>query len=156
MTDLARRSLARARAALGVTEHPPGSNRGPEVDGYLRDVGLDASKGAYPWCAAFVSAMVMRTADDHNLPHQFHGSASVRKLLELNKMLEIPGPEPGCIFIHLGEDGHGHAGFVESLAAGGALETIEGNSDAHGSRTGGSVVTGFRRAGYAQHFLVIC
>lgn len=155
MTDLARLTLIRARAALGVTEHPPGSNRGPEVDSYLHDVGLDASKGAYPWCAAFVSAMVMRTAKDHGLPHQFNGHASVHKLLELNSLLVIPNPEPGCIFIHLGQDGHGHTGFVEEVLPDGGFHDISGNSDSHGSRTGGTVCTNLRRAGYAQHWLVI-
>jgi len=155
MTALAAKALELARAAIGATEHPHGSNRGPEVDEYLRAVHLDPEKGNYPWCAAFVSAMIDRAAREVGVTHVFHGSASVSKLLGLNTMLVIEDPEPGCVFIHLNRDGTGHCGFVESIAAGDALETVEGNSDAHGSRTGGSVVAGFRRDGYATHFLMV-
>lgn len=154
MTALAAKALELARAEIGTTEHPRGSNRGPAVDSYALTMGIEPD-GA-PWCARFVSAMVIRAADALSVPKRLRVSSSCKRLIELNEDLAIPSPEPGCIFVHLEQDGvHGHTGFVESLAAGGALETIEGNSDAHGSRTGGSVVTGFRRAGYAQHFLVI-
>jgi hypothetical protein len=157
VTALAAKALELARAAIGVTEHPHGSNRGPEVDDYQRDVGIEPDiVGGKSWCAAFVSSRIKHAALALAAPRKFHGSASCRRLVELNELLEIPTPEPGCVFVHLNADGTGHCGFVESLAAGGALETIEGNSDAHGSRTGGSVVSGFRRAGYATHFLTIC
>ena len=29
------------------------SNRGAEIDGYLRDVGLNPAKGSLAWCVAF-------------------------------------------------------------------------------------------------------
>lgn len=153
MTPLAAKALELARAALGVTEHPAGSNRGPDVDAYLRTVGLNPERGAYPWCAAFVSTMVQRAAADLGVEYRFHVSASCRALASLNLLREHAGPELGDVFVHLNIDGTGHCGFVESIAEGGALETIEGNSDAHGSRTGGSVVAGFRRAGYVTHYL---
>ena len=53
-TALARTVLRVAASQVGVSEVPPGSNRGPEVDGYLRAVGLDPEQWSYPWCAAFV------------------------------------------------------------------------------------------------------
>lgn len=155
MTALAAKALELARARIGVAEHPPGSNRGHEVDAWLRRMGLDPEKGAYPWCAAFLSCMIEDAAKALGVARQFHGSARVRSVLMLNGVLEIPAPESGCVFIHLGQDGKGHTGFVESIAADGTLHTIEGNSDAHGSRTGGSVVAGTRAPAYAQHYLVI-
>lgn len=153
MTQLAAKALELARAAIGVTEHPSGSNRGPEIDGYLRSVHIDPTLGGKPWCAAFVSTKIFEAADDLGVRPMFIGHASCRVLAGINSMRRVPAPEPGCVFVHLNIDGTGHCGFVESIAEGGALETIEGNSDAHGSRTGGSVVAGFRRAGYATHYL---
>lgn len=45
--------LRNARSQIGVMEKPPGSNRGPEVDTYVKRVGCNpADKLA--WCAAFV------------------------------------------------------------------------------------------------------
>lgn len=154
MTALAAKALELARAEIGTTEHPRGSNRGPAVDSYALTMGVEPD-GA-PWCARFVSAMVLRAAAALGAPKKFRGSSSCHRLVELNQDLWLTAPEPGCVFIRIEPDGvHGHCGFVESIAAGGALETVEGNSDAHGSRTGGSVVAGFRRPGYAQHFLAV-
>ncbi len=47
-------ALRVAAEEIGVMENPPGSNRGPKVDQYLRTVGLDPSNGSFAWCAAFV------------------------------------------------------------------------------------------------------
>src|SRR5207237_4769575 len=52
-TDLAAAVLDLARAQIGVREHPLGSNRGPEVDEYVRVTGL-SPKGEFPWCVCFV------------------------------------------------------------------------------------------------------
>jgi len=59
--------LALARAALlaGVREAPPYSNRGPEIDGYLRGCvrgGRPLGVLGVPWCAAFVSWCLWRAA----------------------------------------------------------------------------------------------
>lgn len=53
-SPLVKHSLILAMTQVGVMEDPPGSNRGPKVDEYLRSVGLDPEDGSYPWCAAFV------------------------------------------------------------------------------------------------------
>ena len=39
-----------------VKERPKGSNRGPEVDRYVKTAGLNPENG-YPWCMAFVYTM---------------------------------------------------------------------------------------------------
>src|SRR5689334_590246 len=51
METLQQAALRIALTQLGVKEQPAGSNRGPEVDGYLLTVGLSPG---YAWCAAFV------------------------------------------------------------------------------------------------------
>jgi len=49
------RVLDRATRYLGVSEDPPGSNRGPDIERWQRWAnGLTG----YPWCAAFLCAMV--------------------------------------------------------------------------------------------------
>ncbi|MGH7391749.1 MAG: peptidoglycan-binding domain-containing protein, partial [Candidatus Rokuibacteriota bacterium] len=48
------KAIGIAAAEVGVLEQPPGSNRGPRVDQYLRAVGLDPAGGSFAWCAAFV------------------------------------------------------------------------------------------------------
>lgn len=158
MTPLAAKALEFARASLGVTEHPRGSNRGPEIDEYLRVVGIEPTAGTpkdREWCAAFATTMVIRAANSIPCPRIFRGSASVHRLLELNPALELAEPEPGCVFIHLNDDGKGHTGFVTEVLGGGIVSTIEGNSDAHGSRTGGSVVEGTRPRSYVAHWIRI-
>src|SRR5262249_39265096 len=48
------RVLQIATSQIGVMEQPTGSNRGPQIDNYLRTVGLEPSQGSFAWCAAFV------------------------------------------------------------------------------------------------------
>lgn len=153
MTELAAKALELAMADLGVTEHPHGSNRGPEVDRYLREVGLDPEKGHYPWCAAAVCAWVQRAANAISWPLQLKRSARVHRLAALNYALALGAPEPGSMFLHLNADGTGHAGLVIDVLPVGDLDTISGNTDALGSRTGGSVARVIHTPGYAQVFL---
>jgi lysozyme family protein len=68
-STLAARVLEIAAAEVGVREVPLGSNRGPRVDEYIRSVGLDPTKGSYPWCMCFLywcfreAASQLRTAN---------------------------------------------------------------------------------------------
>ncbi len=60
VASLGLRALAIAQQALaaGVREHPAGSNRGPEIDGYLRGCirhGKPLGVLGVAWCAAFAS-----------------------------------------------------------------------------------------------------
>ena len=45
-------ALEWARSQIGVQDDPPGSARGPEIDGWQRACGLLG----FPWCGAFVAA----------------------------------------------------------------------------------------------------
>lgn len=99
--------------------------------------------------------MIERASDAIPTTRVFRGSASCHRLVELNPDLALAEPEPGCIFVHLNPDNTGHTGFIVEVHPDGMLATIEGNSDAHGSRTGGSVVEGLRAPGYAAHYLEI-
>ena len=52
-TPILAEAIEVARSQIGVMEEPPGSNRGPEVDEYIRRVGLNPA-GNFAWCAAFL------------------------------------------------------------------------------------------------------
>lgn len=155
MTELAAKVLESAMADLGITEHPAGSNRGERVDEFIRSVGLDPTAGSFPWCAAFVSYHIQQAAAALSWPLTFKRSASCHRLVELNYRVALAAPIDGCVFVHLQADGHGHAGFVVEARPDGSISTLEGNSDANGSRTGGSVVRNVRSPGYAQVYLDI-
>jgi hypothetical protein len=146
-----------AAAQIGVMEKPPGSNRGPEVDRYLKAAGLDPEQGSFPWCAAFVyfcfneAAKVLgrknpavRTAGVLDHWHRA-GEKGVARITAASAHMHEALIRPGHIFvIDTGDPGGaGHTGLVEAVSAG-KLVTIEGNTNDGGGREGIGV---FRRGG---------
>lgn len=133
---LAAKALAIALKNEGVCEKPKNSNSGPEVDIYLRSVGL--GKG-YPWCMAFVYWCVNTAAKELNLPNPLVKTAGVLKQWNETTLRKLTirdkGIKPGDIFIMEFSKGRGHTGFVEKVA-GGMVYTIEGNTNDDGSREG--------------------
>lgn len=140
MTDIARRVLDIASSQIGVREH--GRNRGPEIDGYCRDIGHDPAK-ADPWCATFVCAMVKRACDALGLPVPIHLTAGVFTLDEQAPVyMRSSIPRAGCIFIL---NGHKHTGIVVEDWTDALVQTIEGNTDPGGSSEGDGVYRRTRR-----------
>lgn len=142
-------ALRHARAFLGVTEHPPGSNRGPQIDEWNRDAcGI---LGVY-WCLSFIHGMYLLAGT--TLP----GGASVANLLASARARQwvVKRPRRGDIAcLEFGGDGlfDDHAAIVERTLAlrwtdgrfTGWIQTIEGNTssgDAGSQDNGGGV---FRR-----------
>lgn len=154
--DLASKSVEIARTKIGVEEVPRGSNRGPDVDIFLREGGgLDPSKGAYAWCASFCSWAIIEAGKALGIQPQFKRSARALGLLEVNKSLVIDAPTENCIAVMDHGGGKGHAFFVTGVN-GDNMNTLEGNSDAlTGSRTGGSVVVRTRLASDCAGFIAI-
>ena len=149
MTPLQSKALEIAAAAIGVKEDPLGSNRGPEVDQYLRSVGLDPA-GHYPWCAAFAywcfwkSAAQLATGAEYRfpIPNPCPRTGSALGLWNHSRPeWRSNAPTVGAVFVLDFGHGTGHVGFVESIE-GAWLTTIEGNSNEGGSREGIGV---FRR-----------
>jgi len=144
-----------AAAQVGVMEDPPGSNRGPRVDEYLRTAGLDPAAGSFAWCAAFVywcfnesarglgrANPVVRTAGV--MEHWRRAEqAGVRRVPAADATADPARVHPGMIFILDTGGGSGHTGLVEAIE-GGRLITLEGNTNDGGSREGVGV---FRRNG---------
>lgn len=139
--------LGVAASQLGVLEQPRNSNRGPQVDAYLRRAGV---RPGLAWCCAFtywcfdeaatqlgrVNPM-LRTAGC--LAH-WNGAPGqgARRVLRAQAVADPARVRPGQVFIMDFGGGLGHTGFVDSVL-GGHVRTIEGNTDASQTREGGGV-----------------
>jgi hypothetical protein len=130
-----------------VREIPKNSNRGPDVEKYLRSVGLGPG---YAWCCAFMywsfeeaaaqlgrPNPMVRTGGclDHWNKAERHGARRIRAAEALDTADAV---KPGMLFIIDHGHGLGHTGIIEQVA-GGLLTTIEGNTDASRTREGGGV-----------------
>lgn len=139
--------IAAAEEAKGVREVPRNSNRGPEVDAYLKRVGLG---GGFAWCCAFTYWCFDEAARAAGVPNPMvrtagcldHWSraerAGARRIPAAQAVANPELVEPGMVFIMDFGGGAGHTGFVEAVN-GGFITTIEGNTDASKTREGGGV-----------------
>lgn len=153
VSPLVKGSLVVAATQVGVMEQPPGSNRGPQVDEYLRSVGLDPEDDSYPWCAAFVYWTFHKAAAQVGVENPCIRTAGVlehwNKAGRAGITRVVPGDiqddfsllKPGLIFVISMDGGKGHMGIVEDFRDD-RLITIEGNTNLPGDREGGGV---FRR-----------
>ncbi len=144
-------SLDVAAAQVGVREVPPNSNSGPQVEQYLASVGLGPG---HAWCAAFTywcAREAARKNGQHTVPLiKTAWTPSIWNWARRRGSFLLPEDvlarrqklQPGCLFLlHGNVGGHPrvkHVGFVAG-AAGGMIETIEGNTNKRGSRDGGGV-----------------
>lgn len=136
-----------AKSQVGVMEHPIGTNRGPQVDQYVRSTGHD-SAGGHAWCVCFLYWCFVEAAAALTASNPMPKTAGVldlwrragdKGLLRIGRPAAVANPElvrPGMIFIIDSGGGYGHAGLVSSVQ-GVTLTTIEGNTtDKTGSREG--------------------
>jgi hypothetical protein len=154
-TALALISAATAEAAKKVRE-VGGKNAGPDVEKYLKCLGM--SKGS-PWCAAFVSWCVMQSRGLAKPPSWCSGSAvSLFQVAGRSKTCVKVTPvdadfkskvKAGYIWSRAQDDAaaaaarkgawcQGHTGIVVKVDDIG-WHTIEGNTNAAGSREGDGV-----------------
>jgi hypothetical protein len=146
-SSLLTKALEIAASQLGVVEVPRNSNRGPEVEAYLKRVGLG---GGYAWCCAFTywcadeaakalgrANPVVKTAGclDHWARSKAAGASRVTKA---HAVADPSLVQPGMMFIMDFGGGKGHTGYVTEVL-GGQIHTIEGNTDASLTREGGGV-----------------
>ncbi|MBK8039233.1 MAG: CHAP domain-containing protein [Verrucomicrobiaceae bacterium] len=151
--ELLREVLKVAKSQLGVTEKPPGSNAGPEVEAYLKSAG--ASKGD-PWCMAFVFWCFKQAATTLNIPnpcvktagvHDHWNRAATAGATRISTATATANPAtvaPGMVFCINTGGGKGHTGFVLSVT-GGTIETIEGNTNSGQGREGIAVMKHTRK-----------
>jgi hypothetical protein len=154
-TTLQQKVIDFASTQVGNMENPLGSNRGPQVDIYLRSVGLDPAAGNFPWCAAFVFFCFQQAAAQLNVPNPAikdagvldcwnkAGAAPMRRIAASEADGTPSLVKPGLAFVLQTSASTGHMGLIEKIQ-GTVLTTIEGNTNANGSREGIGV---FRRVG---------
>lgn len=136
-----KRVLDRARSQLGVTERPAGTNRTPYSVWY----GIIG-----PWCAMFVSwcfymaGAPLRITTSKGFAYCPFGVDWFKK----HGAWASPAtkPKPGWIVFYDFIGRPSHTGIVEGVAADGRIIALEGNTNAAGSRTGGSVMRHYRKA----------
>lgn len=123
-----------AQKYLGVVEVPALSNRGTEIDYWLKECKVSLGN---PWCAAFATN-VIRQALGRASP--IYINASVQRVVDWAKSLATIGlwqdkPEKGDLFVlyFASLQRFGHVGLVTAVE-GNTFKTIEGNSNSNGSR----------------------
>jgi hypothetical protein len=142
-----------AEAEVGV-EEVNGSNCGPRVNEYKAATWLPADK-AWPWCAAFICWIVMeamRKASIHETAGfkrprtagawDFENWSRAQDSTTWTRRPHRGDIQPGDIVIFR----FSHIGLAVSAPdKNGNVRTIEGNTDAAGSREGGGVFRKLRR-----------
>lgn len=131
--------LTAARATLGVHEEG-GNNRGPRIDEW--NAAIPVPLGS-PWCASWVYGMHEIASQACATLNSCPRTAGALKLWHLaQESARRPLPAPGDVFVLDTGDpgGFGHVGIVELVTPDGeTIVTIEGNTNAAGSREGNQV-----------------
>lgn len=153
-TALAQAALTIALKNNGIEEMPRGSNGGPDVDVYLRSVGLGTG---YAWCMAFVFYCVNKAAKQCNATNPLVKTGGVIEQWNRCTLRHLTNRDaavlkPGDIFIMEFGGGTGHTGFVLKVE-GQVVYTIEGNTNEDGSREGYEVAKRVRPLSSFKGFL---
>ena len=137
-----------ARAEIGVTEQPPGSNESPRIAQFRQATA--GAPGPGPWCAYFVSWAAREAGVPLGDAGQGFGRVDDVWAWGERAGKAIPAgtgrPQPGDLIVW-----DEHMGIVESVGADGSIRTIEGNSSdmvaqrTYGSDGGGAI--GYVRLG---------
>ena len=127
-----RKILRMAASQIGVKEKRTNRTK------YGRWYGMNGQA----WCAMFVSWVAARAGVPLPRINSNRGFAAVvsgRNFARKNNLLTTK-PRVGSVFLIIGRNGKGHTGFVESVNwARRTITTIEGNTNAGGSRNGDGV-----------------
>jgi hypothetical protein len=141
MNRLTHEILVQARKWIGHTETAP--NYSPQICIWLRNAHVLFPA---PWCAAFAWGMLDDACRELGLRNPVRPTASAHKLLTEGDRLGARSTEPGPGYL-FGVDhggGKGHCGIVVEVD-GDAVCSIEGNTNAAGSREGNCVATHRRK-----------
>lgn len=128
------RALEYARDHIGVTEHPAGSNRGPQVDVWERACNVLAA----PWCGCFANACLVAAGLPSDFRLRYCPTIEAMAKNRQDGWSWHSTPEPGDLVLY-GRTIAAHVGIVESVTGGQDTSTLEGNT---GSGPGGSQANG--------------
>lgn len=133
--------LAEAKRYLGVVETPKGSNRGTEIDYWVRESGLEP-KGAYAWCACYVGQMGRQAIGALWPCPRTAGVMVLVAWAKASSARWIQTPVAGDLFViwnaKLDGGRYAHVGFVTAVRDD-AFDSIEGNTNPGGGREGWGV-----------------
>ena len=126
---------------IGVRE-ATGKNDGPEVEMYLKTVGL---KKGFAWCSAFVKWSL----DEAEIPNKINAwspTAENRNHFVYANKKHIKEPQPGDVFTiwYTKIKRIGHTGFYHEMQNDHIIVTVEGNTNEAGSREGDGVYKKYR------------
>lgn len=123
---------------IGVRE-ATGKNDGVEVERFLKSVGL--GKG-YPWCAAFVKTCLLEAGilDANRINGMALSCENKNQMIYKGKQM-TGEPQPGDVFTlyYASLKRIGHTGFHHRRINSSVYESVEGNTNAAGSREGDGV-----------------
>lgn len=128
--------ITEAMKWVGIREHG-GANKGNEVEMFQKAV--DGKAQGEPWCLAFVQFVVGQVCKNYDILNPLVRTEHCQTLYNrTDKRYLRKDPERGFIFILKSKtSSSGHTGFC--LNRGSAFETVEGNTNASGSREGDGV-----------------
>lgn len=130
---LADKALEIAITQIGKEEIPRGSNWGPDVEKYLKSVGIASPS---PWCMAFVHWSFGQAASALGVKNPLFYTGRVLLQWEMRHTnFGKSSPMPGDIFIMDFGKGLGHTGLVRGVDHA-TIHTVEGNSNDEGAREG--------------------
>lgn len=135
ISDFVTAVLAAADSQLGVREEPLGSNSGPEVNAYLRSVGLGPGQ---PWCAAFVYWCIREASNTVGaswVPWIASGDCWALDAWSAKSGIIHYSPQPGDVFLVGARPQPYHTGIVVEVD-GSRFYTIEGNTNPDGGSEG--------------------
>jgi len=144
------RAVNWAKARVGITEHPAGSNRGPKITAWQEMSGYPG--GGVAWCQCFVNASAYVGSRKRIKPIWF-GGYTVSVVEQANngehglKRITLQAARPGdwIYFNFPGGESVDHVGLFMHSNFDGTISTIEGNTSSgnSGSQSNGGGV--FRR-----------
>lgn len=137
-------AVNRAKQFVGVKEHPPGSNRGPQIDKWQRRTN---GVVGYPWCAAFVWCMFDDVGKRIPVPLPALVESWEKWADQTGKQVTRPFRGDVVCFDWDRNDWSDHIGFVDKVLAlrwsgkrfVGFIRTVEGNTAAGNDSNGGQV-----------------
>jgi len=135
--------IATARSQIGYSESPRGSNR--------TKYGIWYSMNGVPWCAIFQSwcfALAGSPLPRISSTKGFSYVPDVQAYAKRTGTWKTRNPKRGdLVLFSFGGRRADHVGLVQGVLPDGRIHTVEGNTNAGGSRTGGSVAEAYRRSG---------